>query len=140
MRFRCISALLAVAATSAAVPSAADALVQFETPSGNIGCIMGAGYGARCDIQNRDWSRGPRPEGCRMDVDWGQGLIVGKRGKGHIVCAGDTALNNGGGTLAYGKSASAGRFTCTSRESGVTCRNRRNDHGFFISKQRYRVF
>ena len=140
MRLRCISAVSVAIATPAALPAAADAIVQFETPSGNIGCIMGSGYGARCDIQNKDWSRGPRPAGCPTEVDWGQGLIVGKRGKGHIVCAGDTALNNGGGKLDYGKSKSVGRFKCTSRTSGVTCRNTRNGHGFFISKQSYRLF
>ena len=140
MRFRCISALSVTLAASAALPSAADALTQFETPSGNIGCIMGSGYGARCDIQNKDWSRGPRPKGCPTQVDWGQGLIVGKTGKGHIVCAGDTTLNNGGGTLGYGKSTSVGRFTCTSRTSGVTCRNRRNGHGLFLSRASYRRF
>jgi hypothetical protein len=132
-----VAALIALALLPAAAHAARG---PFQSPSGNIGCIVDTSYGARCDIANKDWSRGPRPKGCPTFTDWGQGLIVGKTGKGHIVCAGDTALSNGGGTLGYGKSKSAGRFTCTSRTSGVTCRNTRNNHGFFISKQKYRLF
>ena len=81
----------------------------------------------------------PRPKGCPKIVDWGQGLIVGKSGKGHLVCAGDTALSNGGPTLAYGKSRTVGRFKCTSKTSGMTCKNTDNGHGYVLSKQKYRL-
>jgi hypothetical protein len=40
-------------------------------------------------------------------------------------------------TLAYGESWQRGPFTCTSRVTGVTCRNR-TGHGLFISRQTYR--
>ena len=42
-------------------------------------------------------------------------------------------------TLAYGKSWQRGPFTCTSRVTGVTCRNR-TGHGLFISRQAYRTW
>ena len=135
-----MTALFAAVGLTAAGTAAAEKLVSFNSPSGNIGCIVGSSYGARCDIRNKDWSRGPRPKGCPKIVDWGQGLIVGKTGKGHLVCAGDTALSNGGPKLAYGKSRTVGRFKCTSRPSGMTCKNTNNGHGFFLSKQKYRVF
>jgi hypothetical protein len=42
--------------------------------------------------------------------------------------------------LAYGKSRKFGtKMTCTSRRTGLTCRNTR-DHGFFLSRERIRVF
>ena len=129
----------AVAALSGAAPATAR-LAAFHSPSGNIGCIVATDYGARCDIADRSWSRGPRPTGCPTFTDWGQGLIVGKHGRGHIVCAGDTALSNGGPVLPYGGSRSVGRYTCTSRTTGMTCLNRHSGHGFRIARETYRLF
>src|SRR3954468_2549528 len=125
MRLSCTAASLAALVLITAGPAAAEKIASFNSPSGNIGCIVGTSYGARCDIRSKDWSRGPRPANCPKIVDWGQGLIVGKTGKGHIVCAGDTALSNGGPTLPYGKSKTVGRFKCTSKTSGMTCQNTR---------------
>ena len=42
--------------------------------------------------------------------------------------------------LAYGKSRGFGRFTCTSRTTGLTCRDRRSGHGFAVSRERQRLF
>src|SRR3954454_4756589 len=120
MRLRCLCASFAALMLLTAGPATADKLISFNSPSGNIGCIVGSSYGARCDIRDKDWSRGPRPKGCPKVVDWGPGLIVAKSGKGHLVCAGDTALSNAGPVLAYGKSRTVGRFKCTSRTSGMT--------------------
>ena len=41
--------------------------------------------------------------------------------------------------LPYGRSWHSGSFTCTSRVAGVTCRSRAG-HGFFVSRQNYRLF
>ena len=41
--------------------------------------------------------------------------------------------------LAYGQSRQLGPFACTSRVTGVTCRNR-TGHGLFISRQAYRAW
>ena len=117
----------------------AETLISFQSPSHNIGCIVGSSSGARCDIRHRDWSPPTRPKSCPSFTDYGQGLEVGRQGRGRVVCAGDTALTNGR-ALAYGHSHSVGRYTCTSRASGMTCRNRRSGHGFTIAKQRYRLF
>src|SRR4051794_27958067 len=107
----------ALAGLALAAPAAAERIISFTSPTGNIGCIVSDKYGARCDITVKDWSRGPRPKGCPTFTDWGQGLWVGRHGRGHIVCAGDTALTKGH-HLAYGHSRSIGRFTCTSRTAG----------------------
>lgn len=118
-------------------PAAASARTGlFQSPTGNIGCYISTSY-TRCDIAVHDWPTPPKPANC--DVDYGGGLDVGLHGRGGFVCAGDTALHQGP-VLAYGKRRSAGRFTCTSRAVGMTCRNRRNGHGFFLSRQSYRRF
>lgn len=108
----------------------------FTSPSGNIGCYI-TGQGVRCDIRDHDWPTPARPASC--ELDYGSGLSVNRTGRGHFVCAGDTTLQ-AGPPLAYGSKRSAGRFTCTSRTSGMRCINRRNGHGFALSRESHRRF
>lgn len=128
-----------VLSLAAAAPAAA--FTAFESPSGNIGCYVDRSAGARCDVAKREWTVTQRPRGCPADMDFGQGMIVNRGGRGHVVCAGDTALLGGDGpVLAYGQSRTEGRYRCTSRRSGMRCVNRRNGHGFVVSRERYRLF
>ena len=110
----------------------------FETPSHNIGCYIDA-HSGRCDIRSRDWSPPPEPASCKkIGLDFGQGIVVGPH-RSEFVCAGDTSLG-GRATLAYGRSARRGTIACLSQPVGVTCTNSANGHGFFLSRQRYRLF
>ena len=130
-----ISCALVLAALAVAVPATAS-LVGFQSPSGNIGCYMD-GKGVRCDIVKRAWTPPPKPPSC--ELDWGQGVFVGRHGKAAFVCAGDTAINEER-VLGYGESISRGRFRCVSKETKVKCVNERSEHGFKLSKQRVRLF
>jgi hypothetical protein len=113
-------------------------LDTFTAPSGNVGCVLiGA---ARCDISQRSWRPPTRPRSCPLVVDFGQGLVVGRTGKGAFVCAGDTALDPRAAVLHYGQDTQVGPYTCASRTAGMTCRNRRTSHGFFVSRGGYRLF
>lgn len=128
--------LLAVAlAAGAAAPAAA--FTGFRSPSANIGCYIDAAAGVRCDIARRDWRVPPRPASC--DVDYGQGISLGRTGRARFVCAGDTALGPAR-VLGYDRRIRRGAYTCTSTPRGITCINRRTRHGFFLSRQRYRLF
>jgi hypothetical protein len=95
---------------------------------------------ARCDISQRSWVAPPHPASCAREVDFGQGLIVERSGAGQFVCAGDTALDPSGTPLPYGTASTEGDFTCVSETAGVTCTNTGDGHGFFISRQYYRLF
>jgi Family of unknown function (DUF6636) len=108
----------------------------FRSPTGNIGCVAFGG-GVRCDIRDRDWSPPPAPASCMLD--YGQGLSVGRAGRGSLVCAGDTTLNPQAKALAYGTASRNGDVICVSREEGMACTNP-DGHGFFLSRQRYRAF
>ena len=119
---------------AAATP--ADAAVMFSSPTKNIGCALDRG-GVRCDIRQRDWRPPPKPPSC--ELDWGFGLVLDRAGRGQFVCAGDTVLGSRR-TLAYGRSIQRGRFRCVSRERAMRCVNRRNGHGFALSKQFARRF
>lgn len=129
-------ALLAALAISLAAAAQASALSFFQSPSGNIGCVIGK-LEVRCDIREHDWTAPPKPAWC--ELDWGSGVVVGHHGRAEIVCAGDTALGEGE-HLAYGDAIARGRFRCTSRRRGMRCVNRRNDHGFLLSRESVRRF
>lgn len=136
-RRRTSAVLAAVSAAAIATTTPAQAKPGgFTSPSGNIGCYITAGW-VRCDIEEHSWPTPSRPASC--ELDYGQGVTVARRGRGHFVCAGDTALRSGP-PLAYGKRRRAGRFTCVSRTSGMRCFNRRNGHGFSLSRDVYRLF
>jgi hypothetical protein len=110
----------------------------FETPSHNIGCYVSA-KAARCDIRKRDWSPPAEPASCRkIGLDYGQGIVVGTT-HAEFVCAGDTVLG-GRATLGYGETAMRGPLVCESDRKGLTCHHREHGHGFFLSRQRYRIF
>jgi hypothetical protein len=110
----------------------------FSSPSENIGCYVDKSA-ARCDIRNRDWEPPPEPKSCKkIGLDYGQGIAVGDD-HAEFICAGDTAL--GAPTvLAYGEIAQRRAFVCESQPDGMTCSNIHNGHGFFISKESYRIF
>jgi hypothetical protein len=114
-------------------------LAFFRSPSANIGCVIAEGI-ARCDIRNRNWSPPPRPRSCYGDTGYGQGLIVGTTGRAHFVCAGDTALDPNGRALPYGRDSRVPGFTCHSATDGITCRSTRTGRGFFLNRERYRIF
>ena len=134
----CAAALVVVA------PAAATAVVvQFRTPSGNIGCIFSAGLAGdvvptvRCDIRSRLRPEPHRPASC--PGDYGDSIQVTRRGRATLVCHGDTTLDPHARAIAYGHSWRRDGITCTSRVTGLTCANPAG-HGFFLSRERWRVF
>lgn len=127
-------AVAVLAALAGAAP--ASAATFFESPSGNIRCVIDATSLARCDITARDWTPPPKPRSC--PGDWANGLQVNLRGRGRFTCASDAVP--GGRVLAYGESIRRGRFRCTSRRTGMRCVNLRSEHGFALSRARARRF
>jgi hypothetical protein len=127
-------------AIDAAPASSASNIRFFQSPSKNIGCVIVRGpgaRGARCDIAHHTYVPPPKPASC--DLDWGNGLEVGRKGKGRFVCAGDTVLGHGP-KLAYGDAIQSAGFRCKSAVSGVRCLNRKTQHGFKLSIQQAKVF
>jgi hypothetical protein len=127
----------AVAIVALALAAPAQALVsQFRTPSSNIGCVFSSDPGRigpflRCDILSGLKPKPARPRGCT--VDWTFGFQMRWKGGATTVCAGDTAVDRRAKVLRYGSKWSRGGFTCTSRKTGVRCRNR-SGHGFVLSR------
>ena len=123
-------ALVAAAAFGAAPP-----FESFRMPSGNIGCTYGrASQTLRCDILS-----GLRPEPRRRcELDW-TGITLVATGRARAQCAGDTAYDRRAPVLRYGYGWRRGRITCRSARSGLRCVNR-GGRGFFLARERWRVF
>ena len=119
------------------LPAPAYALtVQFRTPSANIGCVYSSepGLGGpflRCDILSGLKPKPRKPRGC--ELDWAFGFQLSARGRAQTVCAGDTAVDRRAKTLRYGHAWTRGGFVCTSRLTGLRCKNR-SGHGFVLSR------
>ena len=143
MRTLFVLLLAAGAAALAAVPVSArtSTIVSFRTPSKNIYCAYSAGLGAppylRCDIRSH-LHPAPRPHKCLEGV-YGESVGMTKTSRASVLCISDTVYNPKARVLAYGTSWSRDGFRCTSRSIGLTCTNLRG-HGFFLSRQSWRVY
>ena len=112
------------------------ALTTFKTPSGNIGCEVRADY-TRCDVDQRAWSAPPKPSTC--EFDWGGGIEI-SNGVAQFACASDSVLAATSTVLPYGQRTREGSTVCESATAGVTCTNEASRHGFFVSRDSYRIF
>jgi hypothetical protein len=108
----------------------------FETPSSNVGCFIDP-KAVRCDIRERNWDPPPDEENC--ELDYGQGIALSASGEAKFVCAGDTTLG-GPATLPYGAVSRRGALRCRSGTKGITCSEAAGGHGFFLSRESYRIF
>ena len=130
---------LAVTATVAAAivlapPALADSY-SFQSPSGNIACMLGAD-GAACDIRDYTYQPPPPPL-CAQHISWGSRFVLEPGAAGKIVCHGDTLRLEGEPTLGYGQTASAGTLTCSSEAAGVRCTDSSTGHYFQVSRDSY---
>jgi hypothetical protein len=109
----------------------------FQTPSGNIVCNAGP-------IVNRNGTLSPgralacvlfSQSGSRGQKTW---YLRGSGPAGVVYVKGNIATE-GIGTLRYGRSWNWHGFRCTSRKTGLTCKNLAG-HGFFLSRASQRRF
>ncbi|MBJ7328244.1 MAG: hypothetical protein JHC95_00015 [Solirubrobacteraceae bacterium] len=124
-------ALLAIApAAGHATSVAATAPDPFMTPSKQIRCAWVPG------------SKSTQPGFIRCDALFlnDTGFLLDRKGKGKRIHVTDTIADPEAPVLAYGKTYKHGQYRCTSRQSGLTCERGKSGHGFFISRQRQRVY
>jgi hypothetical protein len=119
-------------------------LTGFHSPSGNIKCVAvpGAPPVLRCTIDHSDYATKLQAQCIKPDgsgVDW-HGFELTATGKAAVTCSGGLLIAQKVAyvNLPYGKSYRKLGFTCTSRFTGVTCRNRAG-HTLFVSRQSYRL-
>ena len=141
-----VAALVVAAGAALGATASAARNGTFKTPSGNIVCGYVVAASARdtfveCGIKS---GLRPAPRNTCTDLDY-SGKRVGLTATGRavpVVCAGDPGpflFAARAHVLAYGRTWRGGGITCTSRRTGLTCRNR-GGHGFFLSRERWRKF
>ncbi|MGF1663576.1 MAG: sigma-70 family RNA polymerase sigma factor [Kineosporiaceae bacterium] len=121
---------------------AADGMVNFETPTGNIQCAVYdfgsfAPLGADCQVFEAEWAV---PQVGECELDWvPTGVSLGEEATAGW-CAGDTFLVADPRRQAYDTGLRAGPIECVVRTSGVTCRNVDTGRGFVVSRSSYELF
>ena len=127
---------LAMVVAAIALPAAAHAdSEQFQSPTGNIACNIGAG-GVACDISDHTYQPPPPPP-CGQHFPWGSRFTLDAGKAANIVCHSDSLRVPGEPTLDYGQTKSVGTFTCDSELSGVKCTDSSTGHYFRVSRDSY---
>jgi hypothetical protein len=126
----------------------------FQTPSGNIHCDFlypGKFTYVRCGLKSGFKPAPPtRGPGC-FPPRWLTLRLTGGPRLQSSICPGEDEGDAGpfiGGqhpgpparVLRYGTSWSGGGLRCASAFSGLTCRSSVSGRGFFLSRERWRVF
>jgi hypothetical protein len=110
------------------VPATAEAGIKtFRSPSGQLGCM----YYNDADV--------PASVRCEWTGGNDRAVVVERTGKGKRIRITDTVMDPGARVLPYGTTRRYGPIRCTSRRSGITCKNRAR-HGFTVSVQAQKVF
>src|SRR4051794_196272 len=104
--------LLAVPLALGIAAHAAAKVVDFQTPSKRIVCIYATGAGERAFVR------------CDLRFLNDRAVVLESGRKARKVKVTDAVGDPSSPVLAYGKSRSFGVFTCTSRTTGLTCRDR----------------
>jgi hypothetical protein len=135
-------ATAALARATAAPPKSSPRVVTssgrstFASPTGNITCAMAA-WGATCDVTRMSWSLTSSDLASCGETALA-GMSLSADGTVGFDCRTDVLVPDPQRVLAYGQSLAVGPLTCSSASTGTTCRDRRNGHGFFVSREGYR--
>jgi hypothetical protein len=130
-----IGATVAAAAAAPAIARADN--LNFQSPSGNIYCVLDS-PGVACDISDFDYQPPPPPE-CGKHLAWGNRFVLTTGQPAAIHCHGDTLRVAGEPTLEYGQTMSAGTLTCDSEPTGMTCTDSSTGHYFRVSRDSYEL-
>jgi Family of unknown function (DUF6636) len=142
-------ALLALSLVALAPPAAAakTPLPGFHSPTGNIRCFYVPGRPAvlRCQIRRAAYAKRLTAHCASppIGVDWGGFELTANR-RGAVTCTGGVLYDPSRQVPVfvnqrYGTTWRRGAFSCASKRTGVTCRNR-TGHGLFISRASWRVW
>jgi uncharacterized protein DUF6636 len=129
--------------------AAAARLPGVRTPSTNITCFYvparpTAHGNLLCTIKHAVYTRAlqARCIAPPTGLDW-HGFTLSDTKRGEVLCAGGLMYDGRDTprffTLAYGRTWRHSGLTCTSRVTGLTCRNA-TGHGLFLSRESWRVW
>ncbi len=132
----------AILALGSAVRAAADPPADyFQSPSGNIACMLGDGLngGVACDVAEHTYEAPSRPADCGP-TNFGDRIQLLPGQLPTMPCHGDTVKNPGQEqTLDYGQTVSLGPITCESQSAGMTCTDSSTGHFFRLARDSYQI-
>ena len=130
--------LAAIIAQTVAPAAIAHADGVFQSPSGNIACMVtSVGRGrAVCEISGHSYASPPRPSDCHL-AGWGDHILMEHGSAPVWMCHGDALLADGQPTLQYGETGLGGTIACGSEVDGVTCTDTSTGHFFTVSREAY---
>lgn len=131
-----LTAGLVVLAGWQACAQAAPTITAFQSPSGNVHCMIDTGAEpaaiASCELRTYTGEAPAKPADC--ELDWVPGASLDTRGRvGVFACQGDTLQSPDSEKLAYGSSITRGAITCRSATTGITC-TLGSGRGFQVSR------
>ncbi|WP_299567257.1 DUF6636 domain-containing protein [uncultured Sulfitobacter sp.] len=130
-----------LASSALAVPAHAD-VWSFNTPSGNIECVVGEGFEGS-DIECTIFKRSqPAKVQALASCPLNRGITFSMNNTGGVqgACTSAGARPTGAQSVAeYNVEGKFGGFTCYSATSGLQCRNE-SGHGFHLSRTNQQVF
>ena len=146
---------------SSQIPSAAQQLIFFSSPTKNINCMyepaqapnppytkVSSDAYVRCDVMKFTPTLKSVPQQSKEDIEIFGKCTVAKM-KAFIIqekgvqtksyCPTDVPISEGQFVLDYAKSFTRGGLTCISQMNGMTCENSLG-RGFFLSRSSQRLF
>lgn len=140
-----VLAIAAVAVTIGLPASAhADAGYEFQSPSGNIRCMLYTSVGADrphalCEITDHAWAPPAQSIwGCPLAPTANQFRLNEGEQPG-FACATQHMSPGDRPPLDFGQSRTVGALTCESEPSGMTCRDAGTGHYFRVSQESYEL-
>jgi hypothetical protein len=135
-------ALIAAVTAAVALPAPARAeYASFQSPSGNIYCLLGTENNgtnrADCQVQQHTYPV-PSPQGCHLG-GWGSQFSLKQGSPVELVCQGGVLTSPPMPTLGYGETRSIGTITCKSDPAAMTCTDDSTGHFFRVSRDSYQI-
>jgi hypothetical protein len=116
----------------------ADKTIYFQVPSGNINCGTIGSDGLDCEIGTNTAKLPAKPKDCNLE--WGSRFRMLSRGKAQRACYIDTlGTDPKRQVLGNGKTWRGQGFTCISKPTGLTCKNK-DGRGWSLSKNKQQLF
>lgn len=141
-----VKTTVAVTAVTAAVifgradVAYADTEYHFQSPSGNIACMLAdvLNGGVECDIADYIYAVPARPANCPLN--FGDRFALSPGEAPLMMCHADTVRVPGGmQTLNYGQTMSLGPISCNSEPAVMTCTDARTRHYFRVARDSYEL-
>ena len=140
-----MSAAATVATTiSLAATAHAGDNYQFQSPSGNIRCMMYTSVGADtphayCEITDHTWAAPQQSRwGCPLAPTANQ-LRIDEGQQPGFACATQHMPPEDSPVLDFGQSRTVGALTCESEPYGMACRDGGTGHFFRVSQESYEL-